>query len=71
MATEFADLILDNGGIIRIEYPDERMDEFFESVDNARARRDWWSVGMFDGCKAEYMGMRLDRVDMQRVIGMM
>ena len=69
--SSWTDLVLDNGGIIRIEYKDKYMDEFFESIDNARACNDWWSPSQFDGCKAEYLGMNLDRVDMKRVIGMM
>lgn len=71
MDTSYTDLVLDNGELIRIECPDKYMDELSESIDNTRKRGDWFSVNQFDGCKAEYMGMGLDLINMKRVIGTM
>ena len=68
---EFTDLMMDNGELVRIEYPDEHQDAFFDSIDNAMKRRDWWSPAQFDGCKVEYLGICLDRVNMNKVIGML
>ena len=68
---EYADLMIENGEIARIEYPEKHIDAFFESIDNARKRRDWWSPSQFEGCKIEYMGISLDRIDMNKVIGML
>lgn len=68
---EWTDLMVDNGELIRIQYPVEHMDDFFESIDHAMKRRDWWSPNRFDGCRAEYLGISLDRVNMSKVIGML
>lgn len=69
MSTEFIDLITVSGELIRIECPDEHCDELYETLDNAKKRGDWWSVGQFDGCKAEYLGNRISRFSMKDVIG--
>ena len=68
---EFTDLMMDNGELVRIEYPDKFIDDVFETLDNAMKRGDWWSPAQFDGCKAEYIGISLDRINMKRVIGML
>ena len=65
----YVDLVMDNGELIRIECPDKFEDELHETLDNTRKRNDWWSCNQFDGCKAEYMGHGLDRINMKRVIG--
>jgi hypothetical protein len=69
MATIFIDLMMDNGELVRIECPAKYEDELSESIEQCMKRRDWWSPKRFDGCRAEYMGMSLDRVNMARVIG--
>lgn len=65
----FADLLLDTGELIRIECPDKFEDELWGSLENTMKRKDWWSPGQWDGCSATFLGQRLDRVNMGRVIG--
>lgn len=67
----YVDLVLDNGGIVRVQCPDRFNDEFMESIDNARRLRDWWSPERFEGCRAEFIGMYMARIDMSRVVGML
>jgi len=69
--TTIADLVLDNGELVRLECKDSDQDEFYESIGDCLKRRDWWSPERFVGCKATYLGHYLDRVNMARVIGMM
>lgn len=69
MATVFCDLVMDNGELVRIECPGKFEDDLRASIEHCMKRRDWWSPNRFDGCCAEYMGLRLDRVNMARVIG--
>ena len=69
METSWHDLVLDTGELVRIEYPDKVEDEFFESIENAMKRRDWWSSEQWEGCTATFMGLDLDRVNMGRVVG--
>lgn len=64
----FLDLVLDNGQLIRVECPEKFEDELWESINNAMKLGDTWSPARFDGCKAEMLGMRLDRVNMSRVV---
>ncbi len=71
METEFIDLMMDNGELVKIEYPSEHMDNVLETLDNAIKRRDRWSVNQWDGCRAEYMGISLDTVNTGRVIGVL
>ena len=69
MATEYIDLVIDNGELVRIECPGKYLDECYETLENAMKRRDWWSTIQFDGCNASYMGMSMDRVNMSRGVG--
>jgi len=69
MAIEYVDLLMDNGELVRIECPEKYIDELHDSLEYAMKRRDWWSPTRFDGCRAEYMGISLDRVNMGRVVG--
>ena len=64
----FTDFVLDNGQLIRVECPEKFNDEFFESVQSSLKLGDTWSPARFDGCKAEMLGMRLDRINMARVV---
>lgn len=64
----YVDLILDSGELVRIECPDKHEDALHDSLQNAMKRRDWWAPNQFAGCKAEFMGMLLDRVNMGRVV---
>jgi hypothetical protein len=65
------DLVLDNGEIVRVELPKKFEDEVREDIDNAMRRRDWWAVRCCEGVSAEFMGMKLDRVNMARVVAML
>ena len=71
MTNVYVDLVLDTGELISVECPDKHVDAMYESLEHAMKRRDWWSPSRFDGCKAEFMGMGLDRVSMARVVGML
>jgi hypothetical protein len=67
----FIDLVMDTGELVRVECPTKHEDALHESIENAMKRRDWWAPGAFDGCAATYLGQRMDRVNMGRVVGMM
>lgn len=71
MALVFVDLVMDDGNLVRIECPSKHEDEMHDTLENEMKCRGWWSPSRFDGCKAEYLGHRLDRVNMARVIGRM
>ncbi len=66
--TFWADLLLDNGEIVRCEVPSKYEDEFWESVEATLKRRDWFSVRQWDGANAQYMGHYVERVNMARVV---
>jgi len=67
----FADLVLDTGELVRIQCPADFEDEFYDSLEHAMKRGDWWCPGRFNGCRAEFLGMGLDRVSMRRVVGIL
>ncbi len=64
----FTDFVLDNGQLIRVECPQRFEDDFWDSINNALKLGDTWSPARFDGCQAEMLGMRLDKVNMARVV---
>jgi hypothetical protein len=65
----FHDLILDSGKLIRIECPTDFEDQFYESIYYAIERGEVWATGQFDGCKAEYFGTIIDRINMKKIVG--
>ncbi|MEW8049299.1 MAG: hypothetical protein AB2792_01920 [Candidatus Thiodiazotropha sp.] len=65
----YVDLMMDTGELVRIECPQKFEDELHQSLENCMKRRDWWSPYQFDGCRAQYLGIVLDLVNMARVIG--
>lgn len=67
----YADLVLDNGELVQIEYPTEVEDDFWESIENTMKRGDWWSPIKFNNCCATYLGLFMDRVNMRRVVGVL
>lgn len=67
----YVDLMLDCGELVRIEAPRRFEDELRESIDNAMKRGDRWSVARFDGCRAEFMGVLVDSVNMRRVVALL
>lgn len=71
MKTVYVDLVLDNGELVRIECPSRFEDELYESIEHTLKRRCWWSTNQLDGCRAMYLGLSLDRVNMARVAGML
>lgn len=71
MSKQFQDLVLDSGELVRIEYDSKHEDNFYESLENAMKRGDWWSPGQFDGCYMHFMGIAMDRISMRRVVGML
>ena len=71
MATEYVDLLAENGEIVRIECPDKYSDDLYETIENTMKRGEWWSPGQWDGCTAKYMGISIGRVNMKKVIGML
>lgn len=71
MNMTFVDLVLEDGELVRIECPSKHHEELHETLHQAMKRRDTWSPGRFSGCKAEYLGLQLDRVNMARVVGML
>lgn len=71
ITTMYVDLVLDSGELVRIEYRTSDQDALFDSLEFTMKRKDWWSPNQFEGCKAEFLGMRMDRVSMARVVGML
>jgi len=71
MNCDWVDLLLENGEIISIECPTKFEDELHESLENAMKRKDWWSPSRFDKCTATYLGVSLDRVAMNKVVGIL
>ena len=70
MATiEYVDLLLDNGELVCIEYRSKYADEFWDYLNNCIKRKDTWSAGRYEGTKAKYMGLGIDRVNTGRVVG--
>lgn len=69
MTACFVDLVLDTGDLVRIECPPKFEDQLHDSLEHAMKRRDWWAPAQFDGCKAEFLGLGLERVNMSRVVG--
>lgn len=65
----FEDLLLLNGEIVRLVYPDQHAEPLLESLSNAIRRGDEWSTMQFDGCIASYMGVNIVRINMKQVIG--
>jgi hypothetical protein len=65
----YTDLVLDSGELVRISCPDKFEDELHDSIENALKVRGWWSPARFDRCTADFLGMRMDRVNMARVVG--
>ena len=68
MAT-FIDLVMDNGNLVRIECKTRDEDEVRDTLENALKTGGWWAPARWEGCSAEYLGHRLDRVNMARVVG--
>ena len=68
---EYLDLVLDSGELVRISCPAKYWDELYDSLEHAMKRGDWWSPSMFDGCRAEFLGMGMGRINMRRVVGML
>lgn len=68
MSTSYEDLLMDNGELVRIEYRDKYQDEFLDYLDNCIKRGDQLCVSVYDGTRAEYMGIQIERVNLKRMI---
>lgn len=64
----FIDLVMDNGELTRISVPDKYSDECWDAVENAMKTRGWFTPARWEGCTATYLGLRLDRINMGRMI---
>jgi hypothetical protein len=71
MGKQFQDLVLDTGELVRIEFDGEHEDAFYDSLEYAMKRGDWWCPSQFDGCSATYLGSFISRISMRRVVGML
>ena len=71
MAEVYVDLVLDGGELVRIECPAHFEDQLHDSLSNALKIGETWSPMRFDGCRAEYLGMSLTRVNMKKVVAML
>ena len=69
MGVQFIDLVMDNGELTRMEVPEQHYDELWEHIEHSMKRGDWLSPARYRGCKANYMGLDLDRVNMGKVVG--
>jgi hypothetical protein len=67
--TIWVDLILDNGELVQIECPSKYEDDLHDNLENAMKRGGWWAPTHFSDCRAKYLGIYLDRVNMRRVVG--
>lgn len=65
------DLLLDNGELVRIEYPTEHQDGFEELVGNCIKRKDSLSMQTFAGCNAEYLGISISTIITSRIVGIL
>lgn len=65
----FIDLVMNDGNLVRIECKTRDEDEVRETLEIALKTGGWWAPGRWEGCKAEYLGHRLDRVNTARVVG--
>lgn len=71
MATEYRDLVLENGELVSIEINSKYYDKTMESIEDAMKIGGWWSPCRFDGNSAKYLGHTIDRVNMKRVVAML
>lgn len=62
-------LVTIHGDTIVIEYPTDSMDEILEDFRYSSSRKDYWNVGNWTNAKAMFMGIRLDEIDMSKIIG--
>lgn len=63
------DLLLLNGQMITVSCPNKHEDSFYQAISQAIKRGDEWSVMMFDGCSADYLGHSLEKINMAQVVG--
>lgn len=68
MSTQYIDLVLTTGELVRIECAESDFDAVHDSLENAMKRGDWWSPHAFEGCTATLLGLTLGRVAMNKVV---
>lgn len=71
MTDDYVDLVLDNGELMRIECPAKHADEVLDTVNNQMRMQGLFCAGMLEGCRIEYLGHRIDKVNMVRVVGVL
>jgi hypothetical protein len=69
--TTYIDLVLLNGELIRIECPSKYEGQLYDSIEHSMKLGDWWSTNRFEGCSATYLGLFLERVAMNKVVGIL
>lgn len=71
MRNVYADLVMRDGNLVRIECPVKHEDELWETLGVALKVGGAWSPHQFDGCRATYLGHSLSKVNMALVAGML
>lgn len=66
---ETLQLVTIHGDTIVIEYPTDSIDEILEDFRDSSRRQDYWNIGNWSDAKAMFRGIRLDEIDMSKVIG--
>lgn len=67
----YVDLVMEGGELVCIECPVIYEDQLHNYLSNELKIGGTWSPARFDGCKAEYLGMSLSRVNMKKVVAML
>lgn len=68
MSVEHFHLVLDNGELVYIKCPSKDIEEFYDEIEIAIKKRDWWYPSR---CELRYMGYSLDRINTSRIVGML
>jgi len=63
------ELILDNGNVIFIEFPDDIMDDFLDEMRIEILNGKIWNVSNWINVEANYFGNLLDEINCEKVIG--
>jgi hypothetical protein len=67
----YLDLVIDTGELITVEYIADNMDDIYATLENSMKKKELWSTSQWDLCKATFMGISIERVNMARVIGIL
>jgi hypothetical protein len=64
----YIDLVMESGELTRIEVPEKHHDECWDFIENSMKLRGFFAPSRWEGCSATYMGIKLDRVNMGKVV---